>query len=219
MRMTVWGLGEEKVWRTVVRDSAQCEMAAKVMGFHAWKTGHSCFRLSPDLDLCSEHKLSLSNPNYNETIQKNSPFFTIFCEKSTPLSSTMCCFLFHPKAPLLCSTLLCFTFSELIQWTKMRWDTTSPEQNHWLKLKQKKKKDPHASRLLFPAQVNNSSFIKLIRLCFCAEPCQCLFKKLSEFYLILLQTWFWSHFSMKVWQITNLQQEPCWTGKDNSGIL
>lgn len=144
---------EEKVWRAVVRDSAQCEMAAEVMGFHAWQTGHSCFLLNPDLELSDESKCSLPHHNYgHERREKNQNkriHLVISCKKNTPFSPSTCCFLFHPNASQLCSTLLCFAVSKLIQWTKMRWDTfipagqdkTSPEENHWLKLKQKKEKE------------------------------------------------------------------------------
>lgn len=92
---------EEKVWRAVVRDSAQCEMAAEVMGFHAWQTGHSCFLLNPDLELSDESKCSLSHHNYGherrgkKTKQKNSPCY--FLQKEHTLQSLNVLFLISSK--------------------------------------------------------------------------------------------------------------------------
>lgn len=40
--------GERVLQGTSVRDSVQCEMAAKVTSFHAWETGHSRFLVFPE---------------------------------------------------------------------------------------------------------------------------------------------------------------------------
>lgn len=75
-------------------------------------------------------------------------------------------------------------------------DKTKPLQKRitdWSLNRKNKKKSPHASRLRFPAQVNDSSFVKLIRLCFCAEPWHYLFKKLKKSF-----TWIFSRHDFKV---------------------
>lgn len=142
---------EEKVWRAVVRDSAQCEMAAEVMGFHAWQTGHSCFLLNLDLELSDESKSSLSHHNYgHERREKNKTkeFTLLFPAKRTHPSVPQCAVSYFIQrrlgsAALYCVSLILSWFNEL-KWDETHsfpQDKTKPQkQNHWLKLKQKKEK-------------------------------------------------------------------------------